>query len=73
MSGWFLLFSCCVEFAELTANSVDPDQTPRSASSDLGLHCLPVTLLWYTSLKLVKDKIEFASLRQEGACNVCFR
>ena len=22
------------------ANSVDPDQTPRSAASDLGLHCL---------------------------------
>ena len=23
------------------ANSEDPDQTPRSAASDLGLHCLP--------------------------------
>ena len=22
------------------ANSADPDQTPRSAASDLGLHCL---------------------------------
>ena len=22
------------------ANSVDPDQTPRSAASDLSLHCL---------------------------------
>ena len=22
------------------ANSVDPEQTPRSAASDLGLHCL---------------------------------
>ena len=22
------------------ANSIDPDQTPRSAASDLGLHCL---------------------------------
>ena len=26
------------------ANSGDFDQTPRSAASDLGLHCLPVTL-----------------------------
>ena len=26
------------------ANSEDPDQTPHSAASDLGLHCLPVTL-----------------------------
>ena len=28
---------------ELFANSGDPDQTPRSAASDLGLHCLPIT------------------------------
>ena len=27
---------------ELFANSGDPDQTPRSAASDMGLHCLPV-------------------------------
>ena len=27
------------------ANSVDPDQTPHSAASDLGLHCLSVSLL----------------------------
>ena len=26
------------------ANSVDPDQTPRSAASDHGLHCLPPSL-----------------------------
>ena len=25
----------------LNGNSVDPDQTPRSAASDLDLHCLP--------------------------------
>ena len=30
---------------DLFANSGYPDQTPRSAASDLGLHCLPVTLL----------------------------
>ena len=30
---------------ELFANSEDPDQTPRSAASDLGLHCLPITIL----------------------------
>ena len=28
---------------ELFANSGDPDQTPHSAASDLGLHCLPNT------------------------------
>ena len=31
--------------ATLFANSGDPDQTPRSAASDLGLHCFPNTLL----------------------------
>ena len=31
--------------AKLFVNSVDPDQTPRSAGSDLGLHCLPNALL----------------------------
>ena len=25
------------------ANSADPDQTPRSAASDLGLHCLSMS------------------------------
>ena len=35
-----------VEISELNAKSVDPDQTPRSVASDLGLHCLPVFLLW---------------------------
>ena len=28
---------------KLFANSGDPDQTPHSAVSDLGLHCLPIT------------------------------
>ena len=31
--------------AKLFANSGDPDQMPHSAASDLGLHCLPITLL----------------------------
>ena len=33
------------KMVELFANSGDPDQTPRSVASDLGLHCLPVALL----------------------------
>ena len=28
------------------ANSVDPDQTPRSATSDLGLYNLSLSILW---------------------------
>ena len=30
---------------KLFANNGHPDQTPRSAASDLGLHCLSITLL----------------------------
>ena len=30
---------------ELFANSGDPEQMPHSAASDVGLHCLPITLL----------------------------
>ena len=38
---------------ELFANSEDLDQTPRSAASDLGLRCLPITLLGVSRLQLV--------------------
>ena len=33
------------------ANSGDPDQTPRSAASDLRLHCLPITFLGVSRLQ----------------------
>ena len=46
MSGQFFLLPCVVEISELITNSVDPDQTAGSAMSNLGLHCLPVSLLW---------------------------
>ena len=39
--------------AKLFANSEDPDQTLHSTASELGLHCLPITLLgvsWYNGL-----------------------
>ena len=36
---------------KLFANSGDPDQTPRSAASDLGLHCLPINLLGVARLQ----------------------
>ena len=29
----------------LLGNNVDPDQMPHYVASDLGLHCLPMTLL----------------------------
>ena len=39
---------------ELLANSGDPDQTPQNAASDLGLHCLSITLLGVSRLQWVK-------------------
>ena len=37
--------TCAQRRLKLTsfANSGDPDQTPHSAASDLGLHCLPIS------------------------------
>ena len=42
------------KMAKLFANGGDPDQTPRSAASDLGLHYLPITLLRVSRLQWVK-------------------
>ena len=49
------------------ANSVDPDETPRSAASHLGLHCLlrPVYPNTYGKSGTVKRKILLA-----GECTV---
>ena len=35
----------------MIATSVDPDQTPCSAASDMGLHCLPRSQKWDTGHK----------------------
>ena len=43
---------------ELFANSEDPDQMPRSATSDIGLHCLQVTRLEVFSLQSVNITYE---------------
>ena len=41
----FLLSSQFIDIPVYNADSVDPDQTPRSVTSYLGLHCLPMSLL----------------------------
>ena len=43
--GPVLLLQCFTETPVFNANSLDPDQTPRSAASDLGLDCLPMSHL----------------------------
>ena len=53
----FLLSPCFIEIPVFNANSVDPDQTPRSAASDLGLHCLSTALLWDAGHKWVNPSI----------------
>ena len=42
------------KMAKLFANSGDSDQTSHSAASDLGLHCLPITLLLVSRQQWVK-------------------
>ena len=54
MVSLFLL-SCFEEIFEQNATSVDPDQTPRSVASDLGLHCLHMPLLWDVRLKWINE------------------
>ena len=39
----------------VNANSVDPNQTP--AASDLGLHCLHMSLLWDAKLKRANNPL----------------
>ena len=42
---------------DLFANSGDLDQTRHSATSDLGLHCLPITLLGISRLQWVNEVV----------------
>ena len=52
-----LLLPCFIEVPVFHANMLDPDQTPRSAASDLGLHCLPMSFLRDTKHKWIKGSI----------------
>ena len=49
---------------ELFANSGDPDQMPRSAASDLGLYCLPVTHLGVSGLQWAKQCLYNVTLKK---------
>ena len=48
----FLSLSSFVEISELKTNSIEPDETPRFAASDLSLLCLHMSLLWDARHKL---------------------
>ena len=55
---------------ELFANSGDQNQMPHSAASDLGLHCLPITLLGVSRLQWVNWKVLLFFLYLQE--NICF-
>ena len=46
VSGYFLLLQSFIEIPVFNASSVDPDKTPHSVASDLGLQYLLVTFIW---------------------------
>ena len=48
--------------AKVFANSGDPDQTPHSAASDLGLHCLPIILLEVSGLQWLNGSNIFGTM-----------
>ena len=43
------------------ANNADPDQTPRSAAFDLGLHCLPMSETW----DAVHERVNYMNVNSE--------
>ena len=53
----------------INRNGVDPDQTPRSAASDQGLHCLSLSLLWDTRHKWINPKIVLDELAYNASCS----
>ena len=56
--------------AKIFANSGEPDQTPHNAASDLGLHCLPITLLGVSRLQWVRSSVKDTSINLflRGGC-----
>ena len=51
---------------ELFANSGDPNQTPHSAVSDLGLHCLLNTLLGVSCLNELENHWRLQNTSKES-------
>ena len=61
----------CLKFAGWVANSVNPDQTPRSVVSDLGLNCLPRHVCPYTKGSTVSGNIYlFIYLFSGNSCSL---
>ena len=58
-AGQYFHFNSTFQYYNLSANSGDPDQTPHSVLSDLGLHCLPMShkmdarFIWVNYLSII--------------------
>ena len=47
---FLLLLLCFMEIPVFNDNSLDPDQMTHSATSDLSVQCLPITLYFFSGL-----------------------
>ena len=54
------------KMAKLFANSGDPDQMQHSVEGDLGLHCLPITLLRVSRLQRANDGGKMLHAKREN-------
>ena len=55
LSTKFLFLKSFLDIRVSNTNSAYPDQTPRTAASDLGLHCLPICLLWDARHRIISE------------------
>ena len=60
------------EIPAFNANSDDPDQTPRSAASDQGLHCLPITFYGTQCVNWLNSGMLFDFLRNVLTFNLLY-
>ena len=83
VSGKALLLPYFIQIPVLNANSIDPDQTPRSAASDLDLHCFQITLLsdarhkWVITVNMigteVRHYLQYCTSIQQRKTSLCIR
>ena len=50
------------------ANNGDPDQMPQNAASDLGLHCLAITVLGFLDYNEVCRVLTLVLLNPDMSC-----
>ena len=61
VSGYILLLPCFIEIPVFNAKSVDPDQMLQNMASYLGLHYLPMSLLYDAWHEWVKEELRISS------------